>query len=171
MTEGARPINTKKMQILYRLFFANFGLFYGFLLFGIYRFRRIEFQKILGIENRTTFKYTVFSILGIAVLSFLAGVFFRLRYDFFRPLAMTGENGKSAGHYFLRAVAVVIFSLTLFFSFSAEAVGDAIGFKKRATSDEFGYFMLFLCFGVAVLYTLLAGIRLVQAVKKRQIEA
>jgi len=168
--EAVQPVDMRRLQNLYRLFFCSFGLFYGFLLFGMYRYRSLAFQELLGFEDRDMFKIFVYILLAVAVLSFIAGGFFRLRYAYFLPLGSLGENSRAVARYFTVAIGIAVVSWLLFYSVSAERVGEAIGFKKGATSDEFGYFMLFLCFAVAFLYTLLAGLRLVQAAKILQKE-
>lgn len=168
--EAAQPADTKKLQNLYRLFFCNFGLFYGFLLFAMYRYRSLAFQKLLGFEDRDMFKIFVYILLAVAVLSFIAGGFLRLRYAYFLPLGSREENSRAAARYFTTAIMIAVCSWLVFYNISAERVGEAIGFKKGASSDEFSYFALFGCFAVAFLYTLLAGGRLVQAAKILQKE-
>lgn len=163
--EAVRPTNTKKLQNLYRLFFCNFAGFYSFLLLIMYGHGLVHIQAALGIQNRTNFKFFVYILLAVAVLSFIAGGFFRLRYDYFLPLGNREENSRAAARYFSTAVGLAVFSWLVFYSVSAESVGEAIGFKKETANNNFGYFLLFMCFAVAFLYTLLAGLWLVQSAK------
>lgn len=165
-----KPIDTKSVQNLYRLFFCSFGFFYGFLLFGVYRYRSVAFQEMLGFEDRDMFKIFVYILLAVAVISFIAGSFYRLRYEYFLPLGSFAENSRAVARYFTIAFGIAVVSWLVFHSVSAERVGEAIGFKKGASNHEFGYFMLFLCFAVAFLYTLLAGLRLVRVGKILQKE-
>lgn len=156
---AGKVVDVAKIKATYQVCFTIFGLAYGFILVLMYGFSARDFRKFLGLENETVITFIIVAILGLAIVSFLTAVFFRLKRAYYLPLKDKSANRRAAATYFGLAIAVFLGAWAGFQYLNAEHLGALIGFKKRVRSPEFGYFALFGCWAVAGMYTLLAGLQ------------